>query len=93
MDNWIILTLLVAFFYGQVSYIYSYGQFVRVLIALGLGLPATLITGILGPYFLINDPKAKSIIIGIVLWFVLLGIYWLVTSGLLVSGPLIQNVS
>jgi hypothetical protein len=65
---------------------FTYRQFSNFALALGYGLPATLITGILGPYFLMNDPNAKSKVIGIIL----LEIYWLVTCGLLVGGLLIQ---
>ena len=63
----IVLTLLVAIFYGQASSVFIYGQISSIVLALGYGIRASLITGILGPYFLLNDPKAKSKVIGIVL--------------------------
>ena len=85
------LTLLLAFIYGQASSIYAFGKFSDFMLALWVGLLPALITGILGPYFLLHDPNAKAIVSGIILWIVLLGIYWLVTSGLLVTGPLIQH--
>ena len=85
----ILLTFLVAFVYGQASSLYIFGQLSNVVVAIGNGLLPALIAGMLGPYFFINDPKVKAIIIGIIIEAILLGIYWLVTSGILVSGPLI----
>jgi hypothetical protein len=77
--KWIIgiaLTLLIAFIFGQVHFFVTHGVFGNYAEQSGWGVPAALITGVLGPYFLIDKPERKNKILGFGLWIVLLILYW-----------------